>query len=71
MVTRAAWRAGVLGAINVFALILSLRLILLISICGAIGLTWVNSGTEPLRLAAVAGYCLLVVVPMVWLSARK
>src|ERR1700756_3705971 len=35
-----AWRAGVLGAVNVLAMVLAGRLLVLVAIAGAIFLTW-------------------------------
>ena len=71
-ITRAAWRAGVLGALNLAALILSLRLILLIATGGAIMLTYLALGDRPpFALVALAIYCATVLMPLVWLAARK
>jgi hypothetical protein len=69
---RAAWRAGVLGAINVLAIVLAVRLILLIAIVGAFYLT-VIAIREPdlLRLAALGIYSVIIVGPLTWLSSRR
>lgn|SRR5215472_4197692 len=65
-----AWRAGVLGAVNVLALVLSGRLLVLVAIAGAIFLTWLAlANPDPYRLAALGIYCLLAVVPCVWLAS--
>src|SRR5262245_34253107 len=64
-----AWRAGVLGAIDVLALVRSGRLLVLVAIAGAIFLTFMSIGNpDPYRLAALGIYCLLAVVPCVWLA---
>jgi hypothetical protein len=72
---RAAWKAGVLGALNVATVILAVRLTLLVSVGGAIWLTWLVCGgagaPDPLRLAALGVYAAAVVVPLVWLAARR
>lgn len=71
-VQRAAWRQGVLGAVNVLALVLSVRLILLVAITGAISLTVIAiRDPDPWRMAALGIYALTVVVPTVWLSSRR
>src|SRR5262245_59077088 len=69
---RAAWRAGVLGAFNVAATILAVRIILLLGIAGALALAWVAiRDVEPLRLGALGLYMVGVVLPLVWLSSRR
>ena len=74
-VHRAAWKAGVLGALNVATVILAVRLTLLVSVGGAIYLTWLVCGgagaPDPLRLAALGVYAAAVVVPLVWLASRR
>jgi hypothetical protein len=66
---RAAWKAGVLGAINVLALVLAGRALVLVAIAGSIFLTWLALGNpDPYRLAALGIYCLMVVCPSVWLA---
>jgi hypothetical protein len=71
-VTRSAWKQGVLGAVNVFAAVLAARLILLIAVVGAIWLTVQAIATpDPLKLAALGIYALVVVVPTVWLASRR
>ena len=60
-----------MGALNVAVAILAVRLILLISIGGAITLAVMALGNaEPMRLAAVGIYTVTVVLPLVWLSGR-
>jgi len=74
-VHRAGWKAGVLGALNVATVILAVRLTLLVSVGGAIWLTWLVCGgagaPDPLRLAALGVYAAAVVVPLVWLASRR
>ena len=65
-----AWRAGVLGAINVLTMVLAGRLLVALAVAGSIFLTWLTLGNpDPYRLAALGIYCLLAVVPCVWLAS--
>jgi hypothetical protein len=68
----AIWKAGVLGALNFTALILSARLILLVAVAGAFSLTW-RTLVDPqiLPVIATSAYMGLIVLPLVWLSARQ
>jgi hypothetical protein len=69
--TRAAWRRGVLGALNVATAILAVRLILLLGVVGAVVLTVLAlPAAQPMHLAALAIYVLGVVVPLVWLAGK-
>jgi hypothetical protein len=62
----------VLGAINVLTVVLAVRLILLVSVCGASVLAWLAlAQPDPYRLATLAVYAVVVVLPMIWLTARK
>ena len=72
-VHRAAWQAGVMGALNVLTAVLAVRLTLLVSVCGSAGLAYlVLSGVpDPLRVAVLGVYCLAVCLPLVWLAARR
>lgn len=71
LVNRAAWRAGVLGAVNVITRVLSARLIVLVAVSGGIGLTWTALAQPDLyRLAVLGVYALGVAVPAVWLASR-
>jgi hypothetical protein len=71
-VHRHAWKAGMLGAINVLVLVTAVRLILLVSVCGAIGLAYLAlSEPGPYRLGTLAIYATVVVVPLIWLSSRR
>jgi hypothetical protein len=70
-VYRADWKAGVMGAFNVLALILALRLLVLVGIGGAIALTLVALREPDLyRLIALGIYCVAVVCPTVWLASQ-
>lgn len=61
-----------LGALNVVTAVLAVRLILLVSVCGAIALAYLAlTQPDPYRLGALAIYAVVVVLPMVWLSARR
>jgi uncharacterized BrkB/YihY/UPF0761 family membrane protein len=71
-VHRAAWKAGVLGAFNVLAIILAIRFTLLVAVIGAIILALaVEREPDPWRLGALGVYALVVVLPTVWLASRK
>ena len=70
-VHRAAWKAGVLGAINVLVLVTAARIIVLVAVGGGIALTSIALGDpSPWRLGALAIYQIAVVVPVVWLASR-
>lgn len=59
-----------MGALNVLIALLAVRLILLVAVSGAVWLTWLAlQQPDPYRLGALAVYALVVVVPLVWLSA--
>jgi hypothetical protein len=67
---RTAWKAGVLGALNLATQILAIRFVVLTAIVGGISLTWLALGQpDPYRLGALAIYCGFVVLPTVWLAA--
>jgi hypothetical protein len=71
-VHRAQWKATVLGTLNVLFVILAVRAILLVAVVGAIYLTIIATTTpDPWRLAAVAAYAVIVVMPLTWLASRK
>jgi hypothetical protein len=72
VLTRAAWRAGVLGALNALFVILAVRAILLVAVVGAIWMAMIAvDRPDPYRLGALAIYCLATIVPTVWLAARR
>lgn len=61
-----------MGALNLVAVILAVRLILLVAVSGAIFLTVIAiQNPDPSRLGALAIYAVAVVVPTVWLSSRR
>lgn len=61
-----------MASLNVLFVILAVRAILLIAVIGAIYLTVVAaSSPDPWRLATVAAYAIIVVVPLTWLASRK
>lgn len=72
LMSRAAWRAAVIGSLNVAAQILAARLVLLLSVVGAFALGWrAVSGGQPMQLGAVGLYTITVVLPITWLCARR
>lgn len=74
-VHRAAWKAGVMGALNLLAIVLAIRLVLLVAVIGALWLAKLALDVPaPLQIPALVMlgvYCATVVCPMVWLSSRK
>jgi len=64
--------AGVMGAFNALALVLSARLIVLVAVAGAIGLTYLalERPDQWNTLAGLGAYLLGFVVPAVWLASR-
>lgn len=69
--TRRAWRASVIGSLNVAAMVLAARFILLLATGGAFALAWVATQTaQPMQLAAVGIYLVGVMLPLTWLSSR-
>jgi hypothetical protein len=72
LVTRAAWKAGVIGSLNLITAILAARLTLLVSVVGAIALAYLSlERSDPYRLGTLIAYALIVVVPLVWLTSRR
>ena len=68
---RSAWKASVLGAINVLILVTAVRIIVLVAVGGGIVLALsALSAPDPWRLGVLAIYALAVVVPVVWLASR-
>jgi hypothetical protein len=69
---RSAWKAGVLGSINVLAIVLAVRFSLLCAIVGAFVLTYIAiQAPDPWRLGALGIYTALVVLPATWLASRR
>jgi hypothetical protein len=72
---RAAWKAGVMGALNLLAVVLAVRLVLLVAVIGALWLAKlaldVPATLQIPALVMLGVYCATVVIPMVWLSSRK
>jgi hypothetical protein len=61
-----------MGTLNVLFVILAVRAVLLVAVIGAIILASAVVATpDPWRLGALAVYTIAVVVPTVWLSARR
>jgi len=51
-------------------MVLAGRLLVALAVAGSIFLTWLTLGNpDPYRLAALGIYCLLAVVPCVWLAS--
>jgi hypothetical protein len=73
--SRAAWRNGVMGALNLLAVVLAVRLVLLVAVIGALWLAKlaldVPIAMQMPALVMLGVYCATVVIPMVWLSSRK
>ena len=60
-----------MATVNVLAMILAVRLTLLVGVGGAIALSVLAlREPDPYRLAALAVYAGVVVVPLVWLAGR-
>lgn len=69
---RAAWKAGVLGALNVATKILAVRLTLFAAVLGAIALAYlVLRDPTPYALGVLGVYAAVVVVPLIWLAAAR
>lgn len=67
-----AWRTGAIGAINVVAAILAVRLTLLVGVAGAIGLTWLAlQQPDPVRLIALGIYVVGTIPALTWLAGRR
>lgn len=72
VMSRRAWRASVIGSLNVAAMILAARFILLLATLGAFVLAYIaTQSAQPLQLVAVGIYLLGVVFPLTWLSSRQ
>lgn len=72
LMARAAWRQGVIGSLNVAAMVLGVRLTLLVAILGAISLTWLAlQQQEMTRLIALGIYVVGTIPAVVWLAGRR
>lgn len=61
-----------MGTLNVLTVVLAVRLILLVSVCGASVLAWrVLAEPDPYRLGTLGVYGVVVVLPLIWLLARR
>jgi hypothetical protein len=65
-----------LGSLNLLAIVLAVRLVLLVAVIGALWLAKLSLDvpTGPMQMPALimlGVYCGAVVIPMVWLSSRK
>jgi hypothetical protein len=71
VLTRYAWRQGLLASLTLATRILAARAILLFAVIGAIGLAFVAiTQGDLLRLAALGTYLVGGVLPLVWLASR-
>jgi ABC-type sulfate transport system permease subunit len=69
---RAVWKASVMAAFNVLVLVLSARLIVLVSVGGGIWLAFIAlQQPDPWRLAALGVYCVCVVLPTIVLAGIR
>lgn len=72
MMHRSAWKAAVMGTLSTLTVVLAVRLILLVSVCGASVLAWVAlADPDPYRLGTLGVYGAVVVLPLIWLSSRR
>ena len=72
LINRMAWKAGVLGALNLLTAVLAVRLTLLVSVCGASLLAWLAlTNPDPYRLGTLGVYGVVVVLPLIWLASRR
>ena len=69
-IRQASYKAAFVGTMNAIALVLTARLIVLISVLGAGWLTWVTlQSPDPYKLIALGIYCVGVVGGAVFLAA--
>lgn len=72
LISRYAWRQGLLASISVISQILAVRVVLLVAVLGAVFLTYLAlSQGDVLRLGALGIYCAVVVAPIVFLSYKR
>ena len=64
-----------MGALNLLAVVLAVRLVLLVAVIGALYLSKlaldVPAPVQMPALIMLGVYCATVVIPMVWLSSRR
>jgi hypothetical protein len=64
-----------MGALNLLAVVLAVRLVLLVAVIGALWLAKLAIEVPPTvqmpALILLGTYCLTTVIPLVWLSSRK
>jgi hypothetical protein len=62
----------VLGALNMAALVLAIRINLLVAVTGGIALTYLALNVpDPWKLIALGIYTFGVVVPCIWLTSKR
>ena len=74
--TERTYVAGVMGTVNVLALVLSARLVALVAVAGAIALAWYALGASDIllvqwRTIALGIYAVAVCLPALWLSLHQ
>lgn len=63
--------SAIVSVMEAVAKILAVRLLLLLSVLGSIGLAFVSMEQESTHgIYVLVSYCLLTVLPLVWLSTR-
>lgn len=68
---RRVWRAGFIGAMNAVGMVLGARLVVLVSVCGAIGLTYIAlQNPNQYQLIALGIYVAGAIPATVWLAGR-
>lgn len=72
LLSRYAWRQGLLGALAAINQVLAIRAVLLVSVVGAIFLAYLALAQDDVfRLGVLAVYCAVVVAPVVALTYRR
>jgi uncharacterized membrane protein YhaH (DUF805 family) len=67
-----AWKAAVLGTLNVLVVVTAIRLITLTAVIGGIVLTAIAlNSPDPWRVGVLAIYAIAVVVPVIWMASRR
>jgi hypothetical protein len=71
-VHRVAWKAAVLGTLNVLIVVTAVRLITLVAVIGGIVLTAIAlEAPDPWRVGVLAIYAVAVVMPVIWMASRR